>query len=131
MKSLILLTITSLALAQSDSSCFRYTCATSEHSLQAGECSLGVKTDLYKQFYVKPCPSGKVCTTPVDVGTETCKVGTDVGYPGTKCDSTITCNLDLGKEKFDHCVSGKCTGLPKGADCTSSEQCSVGQYCNE
>jgi len=62
MRALILISFATLALGQGGgSTCARYTCATTAHSLGAGECSTGVSMNTYNQYYVKACGSGSVC----------------------------------------------------------------------
>ena len=39
------------------------------------------------------------------------------------------CNLDSSGSDT-HCIDGKCVGMSKGQECSSSDQCDVGLYCN-
>merc|ERR1719264_184906 len=108
MRVLLLISFATLALSQGGSTCARYTCATSDHSLGTGDCATGVSMGTYDQFYVKPCPSGSMCPDTTILSTQSCSVTNLNSYAGAKCPTGTTCSLDASTSTPTHCVKGVC-----------------------
>ena len=123
MRSLILISFATLALGQGGNTCARYTCATTAHSLGAGECSTGVLMNTYNQYYVKACSSGSVCPDNGTLSTTQCVAVTYNAYPGNKCDSTMIC------QGTSVCTNKVCKGVAKAGTCTANVDCDPGLYC--
>jgi hypothetical protein len=63
------------------------------------------------------------------VGSQQCTPKTWTAYPGAKCPTGVTCNLDVGSGTTAHCVKGVCTGKAKGAACAATSECAPGYWC--
>ena len=79
---------------------------------------------LYDQYYVKPCPSSKMCPESNDLAPRSCTALFNNAYPGTKCNFENSCKSP------SVCTKGVCKGKAKDESCISNEECDPGLYCS-
>lgn len=121
MKAQSLLLIASLAVLAGASKCPVFKCT--DKSLKENQCiSHDLKADIYK---ISLCPSGKVCdyfSNPLQEEIF-CSQQEKQKVHGEECDFNNDCYSNS-------CEAKACKGFSKDKECTDTNQCELGLYCN-
>lgn len=127
----LLIFVCLVALSSADLSangCNNYNCKLSTQRFTTNTCVYYSSKVL--TYYVQPCTTQDTYCPPDNQSNSTCQTLpniTNSGWPGEKCSTNNDCNFYA----YKGCVSGICTGAPKGYGCHDSNYCNPGLYCNK